>query len=141
MTAITLTAGQRKAIKEEFENQVEMLTDEEVEILATKLNKKISIPFIKEGTEQTILVKTVKKFDRLLYQNLPNELYGLVRNSNDGISDTDAAELEAVLGNRLNRKFDIPYVPEVIEQEIFELLVGFVVAAMRKEFNIINQAE
>ncbi|MBY4677630.1 hypothetical protein [Marinobacterium arenosum] len=139
MTTITLTEGQRKAIKEDMENQVEMLSDDEVEVLASKLNEQIDIPFIKEGTEQTILVKTVKRFDRLLYQNLPNELYGLVKHSRDGISDTDAAELESILGSRLNKKFDIPYLPEAIEQHIFELLVGLVVTAMRKEFSIINQ--
>ena len=140
MTVITLTEGQRKAIKTDMEDQIELLSDDEVEILASKLNDEINIPFIKEGTEQTILVKTVKKFDRLLYENLPNELYGLVKNSRDGISDEDADQLKSVLGERLNKKFDIPYVPEVLEQQIFELLVGLIVTAMRKEFSIINEA-
>ncbi len=140
MTMITLTEDQRLAIKAEMENQIEMLSDEEVEVLASRLNEQINIPFVREGTEQTILVKTVRRFDQLLYENLPNELYGLVKNANDGISDADANELENVLGNRLNRKFDIPYIPEVIEQEIFTLLVGFIVTAMRKKFSVLSQA-
>lgn len=141
MTIITLTDEQRSAIKADMEDKVEMLTAEEVEVLASRLNKRIDIPFIKEGTEQTILVKIVKRFDRLIYQNLPNELYGLVQDAHDGISDTDAKTLIKVLSKRLNGKFDIPYVPEFIEQEIFELLIEFVVTAMRKEFDIINQAD
>ncbi len=140
MTTITLTEGQRMAIKADMKGQVEMLSDDEVETLASKLNEEINIPFIKKGTEQTIFVKIVKQFDQFLYQNLPNELYGLVKSSRDGISDSDADQLANVLGERLNNKFDIPYVPEVIEGKIFTLLIDLVVTAMRKEFSIINQA-
>ena len=136
MTQITLTQDQRIAVKKDMDEQIEMLSDEEVEILATKLNEKINIPFVKEGTEQTIFVKVVRKADRFLYQSLPNELYGLVQKTGDGISDDDAEELESVLGTRLNKKFDIPYVPEWIEQKIFERLIGLLVTAMRRNFSI-----
>lgn len=139
MTAITLTEEQRNAIQDDMDNRVEMLDHDEVEALASKLNAKINIPFIKEGTEQAIFVKTVKRFDQLLYQNLPNELYGLVKHARDGISDSDAKELESVLGSRLNKKFDIPYVPELLEKEIFELLLSYIVTAMRKEFSVLDQ--
>lgn len=141
MSTITLTETQRQAIKAEMEAQTDMLSDIEVEALATMVNAKVNIPYIKEGTEQTILVKTVKKFDRLLYKNLPNELYGLVKDSSDGISDSDAKQLEGVLGSRLNSQFEIPYLPEVIEQKIFELLIAMIVSAMRKEFSVLNQPE
>lgn len=141
MSTITLTETQRQAIKAEMEAQTDMLSDIEVEALATMVNAKVNIPYIKEGTEQTILVKTVKKFDQLLYKNLPNELYGLVKDSSDGISDSDAKQLEGVLGSRLNSQFEIPYLPEVIEQKIFELLIAMIVSAMRKEFSVLNQPE
>lgn len=141
MSTITLTESQRQAIKAEMETQTEMLSDIEVEALATMVNAKVNIPYIKEGSEQTILVKTVKKFDQLLYKNLPNELYSLVKDSHDGISDSDAKQLEGVLGSRLNSQFEIPYLPEVIEQKIFELLIAMIVSAMRKEFSVLNQAE
>lgn len=83
----------------------------------------------------------MKKFDRLLYKNLPNELYSLVKDSHDGISDSDAKQLEGVLASRLNSQFEIPYLPEVIEQKIFELIVAMIVSAMRKEFSVLNQPE
>ena len=123
MSAIILTEDQRKQVLHEFDVQIEMLSAEEVEVLASKLNKKIDLPFITEGTEQIIFVKTVKVFDRLLYQNIPNELYGLIKNTSDGISDKDAEELKLVLGSRLNKSLEIPYVPEWVEQQVFEILV------------------
>jgi len=140
MTAIVLTEEQREIIRRDMDSQIEMLSDEEVEALASKLNKKIDIPFIPEGTEQVIFVKTVKQFDRMLYQSLPNELYGLVKNASAGISEKDAEALKLVLGTRMNNRLDIPYVPEWVEQEIFELLLDLIVKAMRKKYSIIDQA-
>ncbi len=136
MTSITLTDDQRTQVKNDMDIQIEMLSDAEIETLASKLNEKIDIPFVKEGTEQTVLVKLVKKVDRLLYKNLPNELYGLVKISSDGITDSSAEELKSVLGTRLNKEFDIPYIPEWVEQKIFETLIGLIVGAMRRNFSI-----
>ena len=138
MSAIILTEDQRKQVLHEFDVQIEMLSAEEVEVLASKLNKKIDLPFITEGTEQIIFVKTVKVFDRLLYQNIPNELYGLIKNTSDGISDKDAEELKLVLGSRLNKALEIPYVPEWVEQQVFEILIGLVVDAMKKGCSLLK---
>jgi len=139
MPAITLTEEQRKQVLHEMDVQIEMLSEKEVEALAAKLNEKIDLPFIVEGTEQVIFVKTVRNFDRLLYQNIPNELYGLVKTTSDGISDKDAEELKLVLGSRLNKTLEIPYIPEWVEQQILEILIGLVVDAMRKKFSVLNQ--
>lgn len=140
MTTITLTEEQRLQVKADMEGK-ELLSDEEVEALASKLNARVNIPFISEGTEQTVLVKIVRKFDRYLYKNLPNELYKLVKLSHDGISDADAVQLAEVLGRRLNSRFDIPYLPEFIEEQIFKTLLGFIVNGMRKQFSVLNQPE
>lgn len=40
MSAIILTEDQRKQVLHEFDVQIEMLSAEEVEVLASKLNKK-----------------------------------------------------------------------------------------------------
>jgi hypothetical protein len=84
MTDITLTDAQRLAVEQDMKGQ-EMLSNEEVEALTSKLNNKIDIPFAEGEAEQIIFVKIVKLFDRLLYQNLPNELYGCVKNPEEGI--------------------------------------------------------
>ncbi len=138
MSSITLTDEQRAQIASDMDKQIEMLSADEVEALATKLNEKIDIPYIKEGTEQTIMVKIVKKIDRLLYRKLPNEIYGLVKSSRDGISDDDARQLKAVLATRINKEFDIPYIPEWIEQEILEMSIGLIVNGMRKNYSVME---
>lgn len=83
----------------------------------------------------------VKRIDRFFYEHLPNELYGLVQSTTDGISEDEAKEMKYILSTRLNKKFDIPYVPEWIEQEIFELVVGVIVDAMKKEFSILEDKQ
>lgn len=141
MSSITLTDEQRNQIRRDMDEQVEMLSDNEVEAMASKLNAKIDIPYIKEGTEQTIMVKIVRKIDRLLYQKLPNEIYGLVKRVSDGISDDDAHQLKAVLATRINKEFDIPYIPEWIEQEILEMAIGLIVNGMRKNYSVLEQPQ
>lgn len=130
MSNITLTEDQIKKILQDMDSKVEMLTPEEVAKIATELNKKVDIPFIKEDTEHTMICKIVKKIDRILYKSLPNEIYGLVKHSNDGITKEDADRLERVLATRLNKSLDLPYLPEWVEQQIFETVIGLLVHAM-----------
>lgn len=139
MCVIKLSKEQRDEIINSMDNQTKILSFEEIETLATKLNEKIDIPFLDDKAEQVVLVKIVRRFDSLLYQNLPNELYSLVRDAGNGISDEDAEKLKSVLGTRLNSKFDIPYLPEWVEQEIFETLLGLIVNYMRKNYSILEQ--
>ena len=134
---IKLTPKQRKEVINDMYIKKEMLSGAEVDYLATKLNDKVNIPFINEGIEQKICVKAVMKIDRLLYESLPNELYGLIKDSKDGISDEEAEQMIKILSARTNKKFDIKYLPEWVEQEIFEFLLGLIVHAMRKEFRIL----
>lgn len=138
MATITLTQEQWEQLRNDMDSQIEMLNDEEILYFASKLNDKINIPFVREEKEEKTFVKIVKKIDRFLYQNLPNELYGLVKITSDGISEEEAEKLKLVLASRLNKKFDIPYIPEFIEQEIFELAVSIIVKAMKKNFNLLN---
>ena len=91
---------------------------------------------MKEDKEHTMIVKIVRKIDRLLYENLPNEIYGLVKDVHDGISDEDAQKLERILAARLNKTVDLPYIPEWIEQQIFETSICLIVTAMRRNCSI-----
>jgi len=138
MTSIKLTAEEHQSIKDDMDKQVEMLSDAEVEILATKLNERIDIPFLKEGTEQRVLVKIVKIVDRYLYKSLPNELYGLIKVSTDGLSDDEVELLTKILSTRANDSVDIKYLPEWVEQEIFEFLIGLIVGAMRRNTSLMS---
>lgn len=140
MSIIELTEEQRQTVLSDMNDKTEMLTDAEIEHLATRLNEKVNIPFLRESSEQTVLVKLVKKVDRYLYNALPNELYGLVQDATDGVSDEEAKELREILATRANKQINIKYLPEIVEQEIFEFLIGFIINAMRKNVSILNSA-
>lgn len=136
---IKLTEGQRAKISEDMDLKVEMLSEEEIEHLATELNKTFDIPFIPEGAEQTILAKLVRKTDRYLYSILPNEVYELIKSSEEGLSEEDAKELLEVLTTRANGRFDLPYLPEAVEQAIFKYLSKVIVKSMRKGYSLLSR--
>ncbi|WP_250462853.1 hypothetical protein [Microbulbifer litoralis] len=140
-TTITLTDDQYSQVVEDMDKQIEMLSKEEIEAIASRLNEKIDIPFFSDGREKTIFVKITKKVDRLLYRHLPNEIYGCVKSISDGISDKDAEQIKSVMGSRLNKDFNIPYLPEWVELQIFEMLVGLLVGAMRQNYSALELPE
>ena len=135
---IELTENQLENLKTEMSTQIDMLTTEEVEHLANKLNNDINLPFMTEKTENTIFVKIVIKVDRYLYNLLPNEIYKLIRDAEDGLDDKEVENLINVLSRRANDSFDIKYLPEWVEQEVFELLVGLIVGAMKRNVSILS---
>lgn len=132
---VSLTQEQWEKIQKDASG-IHMLTQKEVEKLATLLNKKVNIPLMSETTEQTILVKIVRRVDSYLYNALPNELYEQIRDASDGISNEEADQMRAVLATRLNKEVNIKYLPEFVEQQIFELLFGVLISAMRKTFHL-----
>lgn len=72
---ITLTTEQFKQILKDYlapPEERKQLSKEELEKVATSLNKKINVPFVSEEKEQRVLVKIVMKVDNYLYDNLPN---------------------------------------------------------------------
>lgn len=132
MTTIVLTAEQRSNILLDADRKIEMLTENELESIATQLNGVINLPVIGEAKEQVILVKLVKSIDRFIYQRVPNEIYELVRNSSDGVSDEEARLIEERLASGLNNNINIPYLTERMEQRAFEFVIGVIVNALRK---------
>ena len=138
MTIRSLTIEEHQAIKNDMDKQVDMLSDAEIEHLAAKLNEKVDVPFLKEGSEHRILAKIVKKVDRYLYKSLPNELYGLIKVATDGLSDTEVEQLTKILSTRANNEVNIKYLPEWVEQEIFEFLISLIVGAMRQNATIMS---
>lgn len=112
------------------------MTQAEVQDLAEKVNKEINIPLINERREGKILLKVILKIDRFLYDNLPNEIYDLIRTLDDGISEDEAKNLVKRLVKLVNNKIDIPYIPEPFEYILFNLIIGLVVNAMRNKWNI-----
>ena len=116
------------------------LTREEIMELAQKLNEKIDVPFVSETGEEKILVKIVVKIDTFLYDHLPNEFYDLVRSLEGGISDQEAKRLIKRLAKLANEKIDIPYIPEAMEYIAIRFLIGIIINAARREWDL-NKAQ
>ena len=129
--AVKLTATEYKKVGADA-GKMEMLTQAEVEAIATKLNKVINLPILKEDKEQIIFVKIVKQIDRFLYGVLPNEIYELIRVASDGISEKDALVMEENLTKLANGYIYLPFLTEPMEETVFRVVVGLIVRAMLK---------
>ena len=134
-----LTEEQFKGLLDEYFAVPEKRTKmrmEEVKDLAKRLNAKIDVPLVRETTEEKILIKIVVKVDNFLYDNLPNEFYDLVRSLDKGIDDAEAKRLIKRLSKMANDKIDIPYIPESMEYVAIRFVLGVVINAARKQWDI-----
>ena len=139
-----LTEGQfRKLLDEYFAvpEKRSKMTSEEIKDLAQRVNKRINVPLIRETKEEKILIKVIIKIDRFLYDNLPNEFYDLVRSLDGGIDDDEAKRLVKRLAKLANEKINIPYLPEKAEYLAIRLVIGVIINAARKSWNINKAAE
>lgn len=123
---LELTKEQIAKIKQDMSLQTEMLTDEEVNALATKVNEKFSLPLLSEEKEFIVFAKIIKWIDRQLYALLPNEYYELIHNAHDGLSPEEVIKIRTRVTPLINSLVDIPVLTEGIE----ELVIGFVVDAI-----------
>ena len=76
------------------------------------------------------------KVDRFLYDHLPNEFYDLVRSVDKGIDDDEAKRLTKRLAKLANEKIDIPYLPEAVEYIAIRFIIGIIINAARKQWNL-----
>jgi hypothetical protein len=111
------------------------MTQEEILDLAVRLNEKVDVPLIGDTTEEKILVKVVLKVDTFLYDNLPNEIYDLVRSVDKGIDEQEATRLINRLSVLANEKIDIPYIPDSAEYVAIRFVIGVIINAARKQWN------
>jgi hypothetical protein len=139
MSELKLSIDEYKDLLEGFFLQYEKrnrLSKEEITALANKINAKKDIWFIDEKAEFRIIFKIIMKVDNFLYNNLPNELYDLLRETDKGISEEDVVELTARLIELANKKIDIPYLPEVIEGVILGFIINVLINSLRNNNNI-----
>jgi hypothetical protein len=112
------------------------MSQKEIIDLAERLNKKINVPIINETREEKILIKIVIKIDRFLYDNLPNEFYDLIRAVDKGIDDDEAKRLAKRLSRLANTHINIPFVPEPMEYIAIRFVIGIIINAARKQWDI-----
>ncbi|NTS75819.1 hypothetical protein HR060_02975 [Catenovulum sp. SM1970] len=117
------------------------LTPAQVQTIAQQLNEKINVPLVSESKEEKILVKVVLKVDNYLYNNLPNELYDLVRSLDKGIDDEEAKRLIKRLSELANDYIDIPYLPEVAEYFAIRFVIAIIINGARKHCDFAQASE
>ena len=136
-----LTVPELRSLLSEYATPSESrpkISDEEIKELVGRLNKKIDIPIIGEGKEECILKKVIIKIDDLLYYNLPNEFYDLIRSLDEGIDDEEAKRLIAKLTKLANSNIDIPYIPEAVEAIAIKFVIGVLINSARKKWKFEN---
>lgn len=134
-----LTVDEYKVLLKEFyapKKKRSKMDKTEIKDLAIKMNQKLNIPLINELNEEKIYIKIVLKIDGFLYNNLPNELYNSIRDIDNGISDNEAKNLIIRLSKLANKKINIPYIPEKFEYKAIRFIIGIVINASRKLFNL-----
>ena len=136
MSEVKLTKSQIDQVNKDMTEQIEMLSDGEVNALAMKVNKAINLPFLKEEKEFIVFVKVVKWVDKQLYQLLPNEYYELVKDATQGISKEEAAKIEERITPLVNKAVNIPVLSEKQEEKLISLVLGLILNAMVKGFKL-----
>ena len=136
MSELTLKQSQLDQIRADMNEQVEMLSDAEVNALAQKLNAAINLPFLKEEKEFIVFVKVIKLIDQQLYSLLPNEYYVLVKDTTEGISEEEAKIIKERLTPVINKVINIPVLTEDQEENLISLLLGLIINAMVKGFKL-----
>jgi hypothetical protein len=131
MSNVTLDASAVATIQADMNVKTSMLSDEQLNALAQKLNEKFNIPILGEKIELIVFAKIIRLIDAKLYELLPNEYYSLVNSVSDGISDEDAALLSARLGKLLNEKINVPFLSEEIEGKLIGFVLDQIVNAMK----------
>jgi uncharacterized protein YfkK (UPF0435 family) len=137
---ISLDEGKLRLILDEYfalPEKRQRMSPEEIETIANALNEKIDIPLINEKTEARILIKIVLEVDNFFYNNLPNELYDLIRSLPEGIDDDEAKNLIKRLSKLANEKIDFPYLTEQMEYTAIRFIVAIVINAMRNKLNVV----
>ncbi len=136
MSEITLTKTQLEKIKSDMDKKVEMLSDEEINAIAQKVNEAINLPFLDEDKELIVFGKIIRWVDRRLYDLLPNEYYELVKDASDGISKEEVIKIEARITPLINNVVNIPILTEKQEDKLIGLVLSLILNAMIKGFKL-----
>ena len=132
MPEIKLSKSQLNKMKADMNVQEEMLTDGEVNAIALQVNSVINLPFLNEEKELIVIGKAVRWVDQKLYQILPNEYYELIKGATDGVSKSEAAQIEDRLSPLINDHINIPVLSEKQEEKLISLILGIIINAMVK---------
>jgi hypothetical protein len=133
---ITLTDKQIKEVMAGAHKKIEPLTKEEIEKIAGKLAEKVgNAPFFGDKEQKYFFTFVVEKLDDFLYNELPNEIYGYMRDPEKGLSDEAADKLSESLAEIISKSGVIPVPPFLIEGSI-EFALGIFIDLLRQHNSV-----
>lgn len=112
-----------------------MLSDEQIDWLADRLNEKVNLPIIGEKAEKAIITNALYKVLDVIEEELPPELVEFIDDATDGLEPQSEAEMDRIkddMATFLNNNINLPLIGERKEQKVFEYIVDFIFEAMRK---------
>lgn len=118
-----------------------MLTNEQVDFIANKINEKINLPILGEKAEFFILKKAVIKLNDVLKDEIPEEYFEFLDDTAKGFDPGQEVHIQEVKNNVVefvNKKVDIPLVGENMEKEIFTVAIDVLLDAMTKQKKLGN---
>lgn len=110
-----------------------MLNEKQIDALADKLNEKLNLPLVGEGTEKQILTTALNQLNQVLAGKLGEELRAVIQPLVDGTATPEeAVKLKAQAVELLNNKINIPVVGEDTEAQMLGPVVDGIVDVTRK---------
>jgi hypothetical protein len=112
-----------------------MLSTEQIQVIANKVNKKVDLPIIGEKFEEKIIIFGLNKIDEVLEQELPKDFADLLDDVSDGLEPGSPADLDKIkkhLTSFINKKVNIPILGEKGERTLISLAIDIIIDAMRK---------
>ena len=130
---ITLTEKQVKEVMAGARKEIEPLTKEEIEKIARKLaGRTWDVPvFFGEQRQIYVFTFVVEKLDDFLYNGLPNEIYGYMRDPEEGLSDEAADKLSESLAEIISKSGVIP-IPSFISEGLIKFALGIFIDLLRQ---------
>lgn len=108
-----------------------MLTDAQIDSIADKINAKINIPLIGERLEGIFIRFGIRKLDEKLQEVLPPELYKMLEDAADGLSEEEVEAIKEKVVNYLNSKVNIPILNEEQEGKLIGAVIDEILEALK----------
>jgi len=118
-----------------------MLSNEQVNYIAEKINEKVNLPILGEKAEFAIIKKAVKKVLNVLEDEIPEEYLDFLEDTAKGFDPEQGANIRLIKNNIVsfvNKKVDIPLLSENTEEEVFSTLIDVLFDAMTKNKKLGN---
>jgi len=112
-----------------------MLTTDQINWIARKINEKVNLPILGEQAELMIITEALKKIDQILEKELPPGFKDFLNNTTAGIVPGSPTDIQVIKDNLIvyiNEKIDIPIIGERAERKLIAEVIELIVTALLK---------